>query len=255
MSNYKAIITDLDGTAVPVSSDGSDVSEANIAAIRRAQDNGYKAACATGRSWRLAKVVVGILGFASPCIIEGGSRIIDVQTEETLWERRLDAPALSAILDIFKRESDTGEVYTARFSHTELHTVTEVPNDSRFIYLLGVHKEPASAICEAVNNREIAVAHTTPSWSGEGKLDVHVTHPEATKKQAVQVWQELLNVSKEQTIGMGDSQNDMPFFRSVNMKVAVDNATPELKQAADYIAPSCDEDALAQVIKRFQMSD
>lgn len=48
---YEAIITDLDGTAVAVSSDGSDVSEADIAAVRRAQNNGCKIACATGRPW------------------------------------------------------------------------------------------------------------------------------------------------------------------------------------------------------------
>lgn len=206
-----------------------------------------------GEALGLAKVVVEALEFASPCIIEGGSRIINPKTEETLWERHLDVTALNTALDIFKQESDTGKVYTAQFPHAELHTVTEVPNNSRFIYLLGIHEEPAAAICEAINSREIAMAHLTPSWSGKEKLDVHVTHPEATKQYAIQAWQELQNVSKEQTIGIGDSQNDIPLFQSVELKVAVANADPKLKRVADYIAPSCDEDALAHVINRFYM--
>jgi len=62
---YKALITDLDGSAVHIGSYGEDIDEQTRAAVRLAQDTGYHIACATGRAWRTAKPVIDKLGLRS----------------------------------------------------------------------------------------------------------------------------------------------------------------------------------------------
>lgn len=43
----------------------------------------------------------------------------------------------------------------------------------------------------------------------------------------------------------------MPLFESVGFKVAMGNAPKELKEIADYVAPTVQEDGVADVIERF----
>jgi HAD superfamily hydrolase (TIGR01484 family) len=258
MSVYQALVTDLDGTAVKISSDGSDVSEAAEVAVQAAQEKGFKITCATGRRWDSTKPIVKKLGIVSPCIVQGGSRIVDPVTEKTLWEKHLDVSAADATLDIFKRESaesDAGVLATFSVRRVPLNTVDRAPHNAQFMYLLNVTPEVAERIANAINAQAFAVAHLTPSWDGEGKIDVHVTHPEATKEHAIAIWQTIVGVNKEATIGMGDSGNDIPLFLSAGLRVAVGNATDELKQLADYIAPAQSDEALAHVINHFMLAD
>lgn len=254
-NSYKVLITDLDGTAVRISSDGSDVTDDTRQAVQSAQQRGFRIACASGRPWELAEPVIRALGITSPCIVEGGARIVDVETGKTLWKQSLDTPVLQTVLEVFKRESSTGRVYTAQLNPAELHTVTDVPAGSRFIYLLDLDPDTAARVESAVDAHESAAAHVTPSWSGRSRLDVHVTHPEATKQHAVWAWQEMHGISAGQTIGMGDSRNDIPLLRSTGMKIAVDGADLELKRMADYIVPEDKENALSHSIKRFLIQE
>lgn len=251
---YKALITDLDGTAVMISSDGSDVDGKTRHAVKQAQQRGFKLACATGREWRFARPVIDSLGFVSPCIIEGGTRIVEPATGKTLWEKYLDPDTPAAILDIFKREAESGLLMiSADDARPPLHTVNSVPEKLRYIYLLSVREQVAIKIINSINASGSIIAHMTPSWDGDGLVDIHVTHVEATKEHAIQVWQEMENIAKRETIGLGDSGNDLPIFQSAGLKVAVENARHELKELADYIAPSVQENGLAYVIDRFLM--
>jgi len=43
-------------------------------------------------------------------------------------------------------------------------------------------------------------------------IDIHGTHPGATKEYALKVWQEMTGVTKSETIAMGDSGNDIHFL-------------------------------------------
>ncbi|MDG7042371.1 MAG: HAD hydrolase family protein [Nitrososphaerota archaeon] len=63
--------------------------------------------------------------------------------------------------------------------------------------------------------------------------------------------QEKLGIKKEETIGVGDFPNDLPLFKVSGLKVAMGNAVPDLKAIADYIAPTYEEDGVAEVLRKF----
>lgn len=249
---YRALITDLDGTAVKISSDGSDVTDSTKQILEQAQEKDIKIACATGREWELAKPVVMSLGIGAACIVEGGTRIVDPKNGDSLWERSLIEGATMEILRIFKQFTSQGLVMSSQ--NTDRQKLSEVnmfTGEIRFVYLLGVSAEQGAEIINTINNEIDAVAHMTPSWMGEDLLDIHVTDKQATKEHAITIWQQMENVTIEETIGMGDSGNDIPLFNSSGLKVAVDNATSELKALADYIAPSVQDGSLEHVVKKF----
>jgi Cof subfamily protein (haloacid dehalogenase superfamily) len=252
---YKALITDLDGTAIAISSNGDDIDNATKEAIQRAIAIGKRLTCATGRDWEGTKAVVHKLGFVAPCIIEGGTRIIDPLTEKTLWEKALKPGASTKILKVFKAQSKTGVVMSSADTHgSPIASVQSVPKNLSFLYLLAVPEPTAIKISNYINAEGYAISHNTPSWSGNGLIDVHVTHTEATKEHAIQVWQQLEGIKHDETIGVGDSGNDVPIFQSSGLKIAVGNATPGLKSLADYIAPAFNEHALMHVINKFLLN-
>ena len=56
-------------------------------------------------------------------------------------------------------------------------------------------------------------------------------------------------IAHEQICAVGDDVNDIPMIRGAGLGVAMGNALAVVKAAADRIAPSHDEDGLAQVVE------
>lgn len=83
----------------------------------------------------------------------------------------------------------------------------------------------------------------------KGFKDLHVTHHKATKEHAVEELLKRLKINKRDTIGIGDSNNDMPLFASVGYKVAMGNAVTELKESADKVIDSVKKDGLADYLE------
>lgn len=94
------------------------------------------------------------------------------------------------------------------------------------------------------------ISHKVTSWT-KGYFDIHITHAEATKKHALEILLERLHVHRDEVVAVGDSNNDLPLLEMAGLKVAMGNATEDLKKVADHIAPSVDQDGLTEVIKKF----
>ena len=62
---------------------------------------------------------------------------------------------------------------------------------------------------------------------------------------------ETIGMTRENAICCGDGFNDLPMIEYAGLGVAMGNAPEQLKEKADYVAPSCDEDGLVDVIERF----
>ena len=62
---------------------------------------------------------------------------------------------------------------------------------------------------------------------------------------------ELLGISTEEMIAVGDSGNDAALLEAVGMPVAVENATPEIKELSKFVVRENNDDALDDVIHHF----
>ncbi|MFI1930132.1 HAD family hydrolase [Streptomyces sp. NPDC020330] len=61
---------------------------------------------------------------------------------------------------------------------------------------------------------------------------------------------ELLGIGAERTVAFGDMPNDLPMFAGSGHRVAMGNAHPELRAAADEVTLSNAEDGVAVVLER-----
>lgn len=251
---YKALISDIDNTLVGVTKSDSELDAQTVQAVGDAIDRGIHIGLATGRGWMSTRPIAARLQLVDPCIIEGGGCIIDPRTERPLWEKFVSADMSTQIVDVFKEYAPWTALVKSSGNSDRL-LIGDVGNyafENRVIYLLGVSLGEAEVIQGILNELPLITATlTTPSWAGSGLYDVHVTHEHGTKRHALEAWRKLVGVERGECVGMGDSANDLPLFDGVGLKVAVGNATEDLKARADYIAPQLHEGALKNVLATF----
>jgi HAD superfamily hydrolase (TIGR01484 family) len=243
---YKALIFDLDGTAIPNVPNGLP-SDRVVKAIANSESK-LKFCAATGRPITNAKPILDKLKLVYPCIISAGTQIIDPQTGQVLWEASLEDEDVTAVLKICKpyhyeiliRNELMGEGAPAA-----QRTISESVN---VMYIMQCSEADGQAILEDLAKLPNITAAGVLSWTGEG-LDIHVTHRNATKEHAIAELLKMLGVSKEETIGVGDGNNDTHLFKGVGRKVAMGNATQLLKSQADIVCDTVEKDGLAKFIE------
>jgi len=60
-------------------------------------------------------------------------------------------------------------------------------------------------------------------------------------------------MNRESTMAFGDGGNDIPMLKHVAIGIAMGNASDDVKDAADYVTDSVDEDGIMKALKHFYM--
>ncbi len=243
--DFKALIFDLDGTAIEAKLDAMP-SKAVVEAVKLAKER-IIVSIATGRPIADGRDIIHALGIDQPCIVAGGTQLIDPATEEIIWEKKISKENVRKVLNIGKKYQQKvllGEGLKAK------KTERNENEEKNVLYMLNVTPNVAKNIYKEIGEIPELQAHEAGSWT-PGLEDIHITHKEATKKNAMIEWAKLLKLRRENIIAVGDRSNDLPLFEMAGYKIAVANAVDELKSKADFIAPSVYEDGLVLVINKF----
>ncbi|NJL94408.1 MAG: HAD hydrolase family protein [Anaerolineae bacterium] len=74
------------------------------------------------------------------------------------------------------------------------------------------------------------------------------TAPGISKASGVRWWCAHLAIQTEAVVAIGDGENDLPLFEAVGLPLAMGNAVPALKAAAQQVVPDVDRDGVAWAI-------
>ena len=81
--------------------------------------------------------------------------------------------------------------------------------------------------------------------------NLEITMATADKGNGMVKLGEYLGITSEEIMTCGDSENDMAMIVAAGFGVAMANGTNEVKEAANYITDSNEEDGVAKVIEKF----
>jgi len=84
--------------------------------------------------------------------------------------------------------------------------------------------------------------------SGQNWLDI--SHNNANKGFALNMLQDQLNISKEETMVFGDYNNDLKMLELADFSYAMENAHPNVKKIANYLTKSNDENGVEQILEQ-----
>jgi hydroxymethylpyrimidine pyrophosphatase-like HAD family hydrolase len=70
-------------------------------------------------------------------------------------------------------------------------------------------------------------------------------------RRRIEALSRLLAIPRSSITVLGDMENDLAMFRKAGLSIAMGNASPEVKQQADYVTASNADDGFALAIERF----
>lgn len=251
MEITKVVIFDLDGTAIPSKING--LPSQRLQNAIRDSDESLIFCAATGRSWMHAKTPIATLGLHSPCIISGGTQIINPNNKELLWEVTISDQSLTDIFRIARLYSKKVALVTG-LDVTEPKQPGKIIRSVNTVYMFDIEVQELNTVTQMLNDVGDITAALTKSWHRQGVTDLHITHKKATKEHAIKQLLKILDVPKARTIGIGDGHNDIHLFKSVGLKVAMGNAELELKQKADMVIDSIKHDGLAKFLEEISLT-
>jgi Cof subfamily protein (haloacid dehalogenase superfamily) len=270
---YKVLAVDIDGTLV---SHEEELTAATREALIRAGDAGIHVILATGRRYSRTLHLVEPLAIEVPLITASGALVKCPHTHKTLHcsvfpddvireiVRVLDAEGYDPVLcaDTYDQDFD---YYIAKkeVESVELAEYLRLnPTNGRLCPDL-VANPPAGVFNGfAMGTKEQMLELDKKLHSQlNGNLATHVLRSprytgfmcefaprDVTKWSAVRQLATDWDVPDEAICAVGDDVNDIPMIRGAGLGIAMGNALPEVKAAADRIAPSQGDDGLVQVV-------
>jgi len=80
---------------------------------------------------------------------------------------------------------------------------------------------------------------------------LQISATDASKSQALSALLPRWGIPPEQVAAIGDAPNDLDLLEFAGTAIAMGNAPPEVKDAADHVAPSNDDDGFASAVREF----
>lgn len=274
----RLIASDLDGTLFH--SDRS-LGKAQVEAVRRTLDAGMVFVAATGRSYEAAYRLVRsqipeavLLTLDGAQVWEGDRLVIQHMLSgvdcEKIYEVLRDFPVhvkFNGPLDCYMvGEPDEVKENIRKFIR-DLRQCDDaaVDEDTYFQDLMaGLHvvKSPADipgagkVFCftnetEKIEEMVRALKNRTDFHVvSSGPENFEVTVREASKGPVLKAYADSLGIAPDQVQVFGDSLNDLSMMEQGFHSMAVGNAHPRIREAADEVGPSNDEDGVAWKIQQ-----
>ncbi|MEK3882893.1 Cof-type HAD-IIB family hydrolase [Paenibacillus sp. PL2-23] len=246
MPKYKLLALDMDGTLL---NERSEISEGNAEWIRRAREAGVTVCFSTGRGFVSALPYAEQLNLDSPMITVNGGEIWS--KPHVLYKRTELSPYYVRRLHALAKEHP--EVWYWAYTTLGIYNKERwfEPEDDyeahhwlKFGYYTEDDRARELILAEAQSWGALEISNSSP-WNLE-------LNPEGVSKaSALRELCEWMGIGMEDVVAAGDSLNDIAAIREAGLGVAMGNAQTAVKQAADVITLTNDEDGVAEIIKRF----
>lgn len=257
----KLIATDIDGTILRYDF----VFNPEIkACIKKLSNEGVKVVLVTGRMYSSTRIISKELGLETPIVSYQGGLIKDCS--ETLYERHLDAKSAGEVIE-WVREND---IHANLYLNDELFVEKDSETVKRYVKqgVPGYHVKSFDDVKLENINKMILInyedANKVTSWEEYLKLKYpnlniikstpyycEICHKEATKFHSVDFLTNHWGLKKEEVMTIGDQNNDLDLLRAGGVKVAMGNATDELKAIADYVTDTVENNGFVKAVERF----
>lgn len=239
-----AVVFDLDGTAVP--NGCLDRPSRELVDVIRCLQPRLRVCLATGRPWSSAQRAARELNLRDPVVVGGGSRVIQPDSGDVLWETLLSAEKVRQILSAL-RDCAYPVLFDEEQIECGLPAAERAPVSVATLYVMSVPEDDQLVLRTAIESVEGVACRLGRPWTGDG-MDLHVTTFEATKRESIlRLWSHL-GIDSSATAGFGDGENDLGLFEAVGWRVAVRGAPEELLRISDDLCDSPEQDGLAKYL-------
>ncbi|MBW6410772.1 Cof-type HAD-IIB family hydrolase [Clostridium weizhouense] len=274
---YKLICIDMDGTLL---SGHSEISEKNKYVLKKAVDKGIKIAISTGRIFASADYFANLVGIKTELISCNGAYIKNRATDEVIYSNTLTKEQVlkiyntihdkgfriiyytcdTAIIDTPFKENHTynitnklvpAEKQVKFFITSDIHEILDKFGDS-IIKIIGLDDSNNNKQ-KLLNVKNELLKFSDLETVSSGSNNFEIMQKGVSKGNAAKILGEKLGIKKEETICIGDNENDVSMIKYAGLGIAMGNGSEVAKKAADYITDTNINDGVAKAIEKFAL--
>ncbi len=244
------------------------ISPACVDAIRRVKEQGVYVVLATGRMYRAALPFAQQLELEMPLIAYQGALVKNSGSGEVLYERTLDAQLSLHLIDFLEFQRIdyhiycNDQVYARKMlplleKHARVTGINPVINGDMAGVIMKTPPLEIMAVFQDYTRRKDVELMLRDRYHGRLHLSrfkyntLEIMDRLATKAQALATVAARLGVQQHEVMAIGDSHNDVPMIEWAGIGVAVGNAHPRVKAAADFITGSNEEEGVIAALEKF----
>ena len=267
----KLIFLDIDGTLTPAGSNHPP--ESAMRAVRQAQEKGHKVFLCTGRNPAMLAPVLA-LGFDGAVAGAGGyvfakdKVLFDCPMEQEEFETGMrllkengvfrtiearDATWGDEDLGDFLAQAGDGNSELVRWRKALAEQLNILPMseyDGSPIYKIVFMCREAKQLEPAREALEKNYNFIVQDIAAHNCLNGELINRKFDKGRGVRIMAEEFSIPLEDTIGFGDSMNDLEMIETVGYSVCMDNGSPALKAKSDLVCPAVEEDGLYKAFEQ-----
>lgn len=265
---YQLLVLDLDGT---LTNSKKEISEPTVEALIDIQRDGKKVVLASGRPTQgvmpLAKQL-HLQDYGSYILSFNGGRITDCRSEQVIYSKTLPDDVAAPLYHIVKKYAGADVLtYTSEniLSGIKPNKYTELESRINKMPIIQT-KDFASEIIEPVNKLLVTgepdIIQRIKKEAEEyfrsylyiycsDPFFLEIMPPRVDKAHSLLKLLTSIGLSPEQMICCGDGYNDLTMIETAGLGVAMENAQPLVREKADYVTKSNDEDGVLHVINQF----
>ncbi len=265
--NYKLLVLDLDGT---LTDSKKRITTYTHDTLIEAQKQGVKIVLASGRPTYGVAPLANALEldrYEGYILSYNGGEIIDWKTGEVIYKKWLDNDVLPYLYNCATNNRFAIVTYDHEF------VLTESPDDEYVLKeaLLNVMKiKKVDNFLEAIPRpitkclivgepERLAILEKEMYEKLKDRMGVFRSEPYflelvpkgIDKAQSLSVLLEETGMKREEMITIGDGFNDLSMIQYAGLGIAMANAQPVVRENADFITYSNDEDGVAHAVEKF----
>ncbi len=262
--DIKLIALDLDGTLL---NSKHKLSDRNKTAVKKAIENGVQVVIATGKTRISATSLLEELGIKSPGVFTQGLTIYNGDgtiRNSVVMDKNIVRHIITFAEDrgfgvlaysgdrILTRRADEVAEKIAEYGEPLAESVGALQNildstEINKVILYGQESKIAALRWQLSKQLDGQIHLTRSAVTGI----IEVLPANSSKGKAVMRVMKDLNIAPENTMAIGDGENDIEMLQAVGTSVAMGNAVQKLKDIASQVVGSNDEDGVAQAIEMF----
>ncbi len=269
--NKKLIFLDIDGTLTTPGS--NEPPESALEAIRAAQTQGHKVFLCSGRNYDMLKPLLrygfdGAVASGGGFVFAGDEILYDCPMTESQKDLALSLLAQGGVLRTieardasycdegmgeFLQKSSGGNSELLRWREAlekDLGIQPMADYDGRPIYKVVFMCSDAEQLAPAKKELENEFTFLVQDLAGANCINGELINRKFDKGTGVRLVAETFGAGLEDTIGFGDSMNDLEMIQTVGFSVCMDNGSPALKEMSDMVCPAVADDGMMWAFRK-----
>ncbi len=251
-TDIKMIVTDLDGTLLK---DDKSISTYTETVIKRLRNSGILFAVATARPIRAVKAFLPWISYDA-AVFHNGAVVMDHEVLVKNLGVKNPGKIVNSILgnnSSYKIAVESNDVMYSNFNAEEIWPGIDYIKTSDFKELEHSYAEKiivGAYSSEEMNQLRKCISDDLYLLPSENRI-ITIHNIQSTKMNGIKTLAERYDISPSQIVAFGDDYNDIDMLRLCGIGVAVENALPEVKEAAKEITESNEQDGVAKWLNRF----